>query len=149
MSSCRCCPAETTTFSSSGQCGLPATLRSVACQCVRSEVLNPVFIHLLALNEGWGAGVVNCLERGADLHVAQLMPLPLTVNCFSKVLTGFTFLVPVTWVVPDKGPLNWCVCILALNEKYLLTGVTACVCCLFRRLLKLLCKWETWQLCLT
>jgi len=25
--------------------------------------------------------MVICLERGADLHVAQLMPLPLTVSC--------------------------------------------------------------------
>jgi len=33
----------------------------------------------------WGAGVVICLERGADLHMAQLMPLPLTVSCFSKI----------------------------------------------------------------
>ena len=41
-----------------------------------------------------GAGVVICLERGADLHMAQLMPLPLTVSCFSKIQIGFTFLVP-------------------------------------------------------
>jgi len=27
--------------------------------------------------EWWGAGVVICLEQGADLHMAQLMPLPL------------------------------------------------------------------------
>ena len=39
--------------------------------------------------------MVICLERGADLHMAQLMPLPLTVSCFSKIQqTGFTFLVP-------------------------------------------------------
>ena len=38
--------------------------------------------------------MVICLERGADLHTAQLMPLPLTVSCFSKIQTGFTFLVP-------------------------------------------------------
>jgi len=44
--------------------------------------------------EWWGAGVVVCLERGADLHMAQLMPLPLTVSCFSKIQMGFTFLVP-------------------------------------------------------
>jgi len=30
--------------------------------------------------------MVICLERGADLHMAQLMPLPLTVSCFSKIL---------------------------------------------------------------
>ena len=44
--------------------------------------------------EWWGAGVVICLERCADLHMAQLMPLPLTVSCFSKIRIGFTFLVP-------------------------------------------------------
>jgi len=38
--------------------------------------------------------MVVCLERGADLHMAQLMPLPLTVPCFSKIQIGFTFLVP-------------------------------------------------------
>jgi len=38
--------------------------------------------------------VVACLEQGADLHMAQLMPLPLTVSCFSKIQIGFTFLVP-------------------------------------------------------
>ena len=38
--------------------------------------------------------MVICLERGADLHMAQLMPLPLTVSSFSKIHTDFTFLVP-------------------------------------------------------
>ena len=38
--------------------------------------------------EWWGAGVVICLELGADLHMAQLMPLPLTVSCFSKIHPG-------------------------------------------------------------
>jgi len=41
----------------------------------------------------WGDGMVICLERGADLHMAQLMPLPLIVCCFSKIQIGFTFLV--------------------------------------------------------
>ena len=44
-------------------------------------------------SEWWGAGVVICLQRDADLHMAQLMPLPLTVSCFSKIQIGFTFLV--------------------------------------------------------
>ena len=44
--------------------------------------------------EWWGADVVICLEQGADLHMVQLMPLPLTVSCFSKIQTGFAFLVP-------------------------------------------------------
>ena len=38
--------------------------------------------------------MVICLERGADLNMAQLMPLPLTVSCFSKIQISFTFLVP-------------------------------------------------------
>jgi len=41
-----------------------------------------------------GAGMVICLERCADLHMAQLMPLPLTVSCSNKIQIGFTFLVP-------------------------------------------------------
>ena len=44
--------------------------------------------------EWWDAGMVICLEQGADLHMAQLMPLPLTVSCFSKIQIGFAFLVP-------------------------------------------------------
>jgi len=42
--------------------------------------------------EWWVADIVICLERGADLHMAQLMPLPLTVCCFSKIQIGFTFI---------------------------------------------------------
>ena len=61
--------------------------------------------------EWWGAGVVICLERGADLHTAQLMPLPLTVSYFSKIQIGFTFLVPAHPGSPGKGPLNVCVCV--------------------------------------
>jgi len=61
--------------------------------------------------EWWGAGLVICLERGADLHVAELMPLPLTVSCFSKIQVGFTFLVPAHLGTPGKGPLNVCVCV--------------------------------------
>ena len=38
--------------------------------------------------------MVICLQRDADLHMAQLMPLPLAVSCFSKIQIGFTFLVP-------------------------------------------------------
>ena len=51
--------------------------------------------------------MVICLERGADLHMALLMPLLLTVSCFSKIQIGFTFLV-LFRVVPEKWPLNRC-----------------------------------------
>jgi len=50
-------------------------------------------------------------SEGADLHMAQLMPLPLTVSRFSKIQIGFTFLVPAHPGSPEKGPLNWCVCV--------------------------------------
>jgi len=53
--------------------------------------------------ELWGAGVVTCMERGADLHMAQLMPLPLTVSCFSEIQIGFTFLVLAHPGSPEKG----------------------------------------------
>ena len=46
--------------------------------------------------------MVICLERVADLHIAQLVPLPLTVSCFSKIQTGFTFLVPARPGSPGK-----------------------------------------------
>ena len=45
------------------------------------------------------------------LDVAQLMPLPLTVSCFSKIQIGFTFLVPAHLGSPGKEPLNGCVCV--------------------------------------
>jgi len=51
--------------------------------------------------------VVICLERGADLHMAQLMPLPLTVSCFSKIQIGSTFLVPAHLCSPGKRAVKW------------------------------------------
>ena len=66
---------------------------------------------LVGQQEWWGAGMVICLERGADLHMAQLMPLPLAVSCSSKVQIGFTFLVPAHLGSPGKKPLNGCVCV--------------------------------------
>jgi len=47
----------------------------------------------LQKTEQWGSGMVICLERGAELHMAQRIPLPLTVSWFSKIQIGFTFLV--------------------------------------------------------
>jgi len=50
--------------------------------------------------------MVICLERGADLHMAQLMPLSLAVSCFSKIQIGFTFLVPVYPGCPGKEAIK-------------------------------------------
>jgi len=59
-----------------------------------------------------GAGVVICLERYAGLHMAQVMPLPLTVSCFSKIQIGFTFLVPAHPGSPGKRAIKQvCVCV--------------------------------------
>jgi len=49
--------------------------------------------------------------------MAQLMPLPLTVSCFSKIQIGFTFLVPAHLGSPGKRPLNGCVCVCVVLHK--------------------------------
>jgi len=68
--------------------------------------------------------MVICLERGADLHMAQLMPLLLTVSCFSKIKIGLPFWYRLTRVVPEKGPLNGCVCVCVCVR----VRVRGCVC---------------------
>jgi len=59
-----------------------------------------------------------CLEQGAYLHLAQLMPLPLTVSCFSKIKIGSTFLVPAHLGSPGKKAVK-SVCV--LGRPHLLT----------------------------
>ena len=54
--------------------------------------------------------MVICLDRGGDLHMAQLMPLPLTVSCFSKIQIGFTFLVSAHRGGPGERAVG-CVCV--------------------------------------
>jgi len=66
-----------------------------------------------------GAGMVISLERGADLHTVQLMPLPLTVSCFSKIQIGFTFLVPAHLGNPGQR---------AVKRVCVRVCVRACVC---------------------
>ena len=62
--------------------------------------------------ERWGAGVVICLERGAGLHTAERISLPLTVSCFSKIQIGFTFLVPAHLGSPGQRVVRRvCVCV--------------------------------------
>ena len=56
--------------------------------------------------------MVICLKRDADLHMAQLMPLPLTVSCFIKIQIGFTFLAPAHPGSPGKRAVKRvCVCV--------------------------------------
>jgi len=57
--------------------------------------------------------MVICLKRGADLHMAQRIPLPLTVSCSIKIQIGFTFLVPAYPASPGKRAIKRvCVCLL-------------------------------------
>ena len=66
--------------------------------------------------EWWGAGVVVCLERSASLYMVQLMPLPLTISCFSKIHIGFTFLVPAYPDSPGQRAVKrLCVCLNCLS----------------------------------
>jgi len=58
--------------------------------------------------EWLSAGVLVCLEQGADLHMSQLMLLPLT-SVKSRLVLPFWYWL--TWVVPEKGLLNGCVCV--------------------------------------
>jgi len=51
--------------------------------------------------------MVICLERGADLHIFQLMPLSLTVCCFSKIQIGVTFHVPADLGSPGQRAIKW------------------------------------------
>ena len=60
--------------------------------------------------------MVICLEQGADLHIAQLLSLPLTDSCFSKIQIGFTFLVLAHLGSPGKRAVKRvCVCVSLLT----------------------------------
>ena len=71
--------------------------------------------------------MVICLERGADLHMAQLMPLPRAISCFSKIQIGFTFLVPAHLGSPGQRAVKRvCVCA-CVRAVHVITWVRACV----------------------
>jgi len=82
----------------------------------------------LQKTEWWGVGMVICLERGADLHMAQLMLLPLTVSCFNEIQIGFAFLLPADPGSPGKRAVKRvcgvCVCV----SVYVSVSVSVSVC---------------------
>jgi len=95
-------------------------LAPVSCQSLQCHAFSALTLlvgwqegHLACKKtEWWGACVVICLERGADLHMAQLMSLPLTVSCFSEIQIGFSFLVPAHLGSPGKRAVKRvCVCV--------------------------------------
>jgi len=71
----------------------------MTCLCLTAAVFSALTLFV-GLQEVVGAGVVICLERGADLH---MIPLPLTVSCFSKIQISFTFLILAYPGSPGKG----------------------------------------------
>jgi len=77
--------------------------------------------------EWWGTGMVIFLVHGANLHMAQLMPLPHTISCFIKIQTGFAFLVPAHPGSPGEGTVKRvCVCVLQrlTNKQHYQTSNT-------------------------
>jgi len=86
----------------------------------------------------WGAGMVICyLEWGADLHLAQVMPLPLTVSSFSKIQIGFTFLVLAHPGSPrQRAVKRVCVCI------------AVCFACTEQKVINACCAVEVVGLCI-
>ena len=67
------------------------------------QITTPAPHHSVFYRPGGGVlAWLSVLERGADLHMAQLIPLPLTLSCFSKIQIGFTFLVPAHLGSPGK-----------------------------------------------
>ena len=96
----------------------PINYFSAAClqQCLRA----------LTLLVGWQERHPACKKTWlVDLHMAQLMPLPLTDSFFSKIQIGFTFLVPDHPGSPEKEPLNGCVCVCVC----VCVRACVCVCC--------------------
>jgi len=82
--------------------------------------------------------MVICLELGADLHMAQLMPLPQTVSRFSKIQIGFTFLVPAHLGNPGQRAVKRvCVCVCVTYVTFssptwhlAVTGICVCILCI-------------------
>jgi len=115
--------------------------------------------------EWWGAGMVISLERVADLHMTQLMLLPLTVSSFSKIQIGFTFLVLAHLGSPGKRAVKRvcvyvetrvCVCARCYGQAgHVKTSICCCVLlCSSRRKLSSFRttsasqKYSRWSVCL-
>jgi len=62
------------------------------------------FVHS---TEWPGAGMVICLKQGADVHIVQMVVLPLTVSRFSNIQISFTFLVPSHPGSPGQRAVKW------------------------------------------
>jgi len=104
--------------------GKSVTLATILCAwCVNGSCTHTRLTALFP-----GHGMVICLERDTDLHMARLMPLPLTVSCFSKIQIGFTVLVPAHQGSPGQRAVKRVVCVCdsgssGVNLEVLVDGV--------------------------
>jgi len=58
-----------------------------------------------------------CLGQDADLHIDQLMPLPLTISCSSKSRSVLPFWCRLTWVALHKiQRLYLVVCVIIISN---------------------------------
>jgi len=116
-------------------------LRRLTVDAAAGSVTRRKSINCELYTEWWGAGVVICLERSADLHMVQLMPLPLTVSCSSKIQIGFTFQVPAHLGSPGKRAVKRvCVCVCFYLCRWAqVCYASTCVPCFY------LCRWA--QVC--
>ena len=65
-------------------------------------------------------GVLAWLSVCSEMHMAQLMPMPLTLSCSSKIQIGFTFLVPAHPGIPGQRAIKQvcvCVCVNTQNKR--------------------------------
>ena len=119
---------ETTTMHALGcnhipSIGKPETMPSLLWRCWLGgrKGIRPV------KTEWWGAGAVIWLERGEDLHMAQVMPLPFTVSCFTKIQIGSTFLVLAHLGRPGKRAIKRvCVCVVSQKQPSHCSKNTIC-----------------------
>ena len=75
--------------------------------------------------EWWGAGMVICLERDADLHMAHCHSLTLA-SVKSRLVLPFWY--RLIRVVPDKWPLNMCVCVVVKAQFLVVALSFTCMC---------------------
>ena len=83
--------------------------QKVVAQVCRKLLL--LLFDVLLIMSGGVLAWLSDWSEGADLRMSQLMPLPLTVSCFSKIQIGFSFQVPAHPGDPGKRLLNGCVCV--------------------------------------
>jgi len=95
---------------------IPIEAEAILTSSFKSELSLLVLINFHSMNWAVRCWCGICLEQGADLHMAQLKPLPLTVSCFSKIQIGFSFLVLAHPGSPEQGAIKRecvyvCVCV--------------------------------------